>query len=430
MCRKLVQLTFIFCVGASINDPAPSSGLDPFVVLQPSDAEPWYGNDFGAGLAMNSDWLIIGSPGDYELEVDSGAAYVFRRVGATWVEHQKLFGVGGWNERFGWVVSLDDDWLVINSGEAGDITDCCGTGRLLIFQRNLNGTKSILADDHWDLFQIINQDLSLCCLGGAVIDDGVMVAGAGPEHNPDTDTGRAYVFEWDGTQWAGPQTIHASDPSAHSNFGASVSISGSRLAVGAPNAGAVYIFRRDRAGWIEEKKLTAAGQYFGASVRLSGSVLVVGAPSENAAYVFKREGDNWIQRCRLLPWERGPGQFPDFGNSMAVKDDLIVAAARDQPWAYSYRLVDGTCVPLEALYATQGVETTLRVVTDGRIVAVRNHLYAVGNFDLKDFSELQNCLGPDRLGGPSQCSSVDMNTDGVVDALDLPLFLLTFRGPS
>lgn len=410
-------------------------GLDPIVILQPSDAEKGYANDFGMGVAISRDWLVIGAPGDHELEVDAGAAYVFRRAGAAWIEHQKLYGLGEWNERFGAWAALDDDWLIIGSPRTS--THCCSTGRLFVFRRDLKGSKSDLTDDSWELFQVINQDLALCCMGASfAVEDGTLVVGAGgPEFNPDTESGKIYIFEWNGNTWAGPQTITPSDPMPQDGFGRSVTISGSSIAVGASYAGAVYIFRRTHDGWAEDVKLSLLGERFGSSVRMDGSILLVGAPGrdgqridEGAAYLFKEENGTWVQKHQLLAWDSG-GQYPGFGNSVAIRNNLVVVGVEDQPWAYAFKLEEENCTSLDSLQQSEGSSSFVRTVTDGRIVMVRDHLYAVGNFDLSDFARLQRCADAAQRPLEPECTALDLEEDGAVDAADVPLFLLTFRGP-
>ncbi len=86
--------------------------------------------------------------------------------------------------------------------------------------------------------------------------------------------------------------LTASDRAEGDNFGASLSVSGNTVAVGAPAAevngkidqGAVYVFTESGLGWAdmnETAKLTASdggeGDNFGASVSIDGNTIVVGA---------------------------------------------------------------------------------------------------------------------------------------------------------
>ncbi len=131
------------------------------------------------------------------------------------------------------------------------------------------------------------------------------------------DVGAVYVYQVN-TFGAVPQArLTASDASIGSNFGAAVSLSGNRIAIGAPgedrgglvDAGAVYIFRRVGTSWTEEAKLLPptqlAGQRFGAAVALAGSHLFVGAPDESArtgaAYRFNVDSGTWLYADKSTP---------------------------------------------------------------------------------------------------------------------------------
>lgn len=77
----------------AIRHPAPSSG----------------GEHFGWDVALSDKALVIGSPGD----LMSGAAHVYRRVGARWKPDQVLgSGNPGFNDQYGAVVELDGHRLL------------------------------------------------------------------------------------------------------------------------------------------------------------------------------------------------------------------------------------------------------------------------------------------------------------------------------
>ncbi|MFL6260353.1 MAG: hypothetical protein ACJ76Y_11625 [Thermoanaerobaculia bacterium] len=137
--------------------------------------------------------------------------------------------------------------------------------------------------------------------------------------------------------------IIPTDLQAGDQFGASVSISGDWLAVGAPmgdgrvrDSGVVYLFHREGETWPPAGKLEAAdaakGAQFGASVSLHGNVLVVGAPGDSArgssagaAYVFVKEGQAWTQKPKLLANDGRP--FDEFASSVSTDGNEIVIGA-------------------------------------------------------------------------------------------------------
>ena len=154
-------------------------------------------------------------------------------------------------------------------------------------------------------------------------------------------------------------------PVGDDRFGASVSVSGDTVVVGArgedssttgvnssPNedaitSGAAYVFTRSGTTWSQQAYLkannTGAGDRFGVSVAVSGDTLVVGAYSEasgttgvnstpndaagnsGAAYVFTRSGTTWSQQAYLQASNTGAGDR--FGISVAVSGDTVVVGA-------------------------------------------------------------------------------------------------------
>ncbi len=111
----------------------------------------------------------------------------------------------------------------------------------------------------------------------------------------DNSLGAAYLFTEPASGWANLTQVAkltASDAAVNDFFGGSVSISGNTVVVGACNAtiganggqGASYVFTEPASGWTnmtQTAKLTAsdgrANDEFGASVSISGNTLVVGA---------------------------------------------------------------------------------------------------------------------------------------------------------
>lgn len=111
-----------------------------------------------------------------------------------------------------------------------------------------------------------------------------------------TSAGAAYIFNRDGSgNWNWVQKIVASDRATDNEFGKTVGISGDYAIVGAmlndmdasggntlTNSGASYIFEKGESGnWLEKQKIVAsdrtADSYFGHSVSISGDYVIVGA---------------------------------------------------------------------------------------------------------------------------------------------------------
>ena len=152
------------------------------------------------------------------------------------------------------------------------------------------------------------------------------------------NSGAVYVFVREGASFSQVARLKANMPLASEAFGATVSLSGDRIAVGAPgrDAGAVYVFVRDGAAYRQEARLLStmpsSGGRFGESVALDGDTLVVGAIEENggatragAAYVFVRGATGWSSGVQLR--SSRPQSDSWFGARVTLRDGVIVVGA-------------------------------------------------------------------------------------------------------
>ncbi|MGQ9926873.1 MAG: FG-GAP repeat protein, partial [Chloroflexaceae bacterium] len=157
--------------------------------------------------------------------------------------------------------------------------------------------------------------------------------------------------------------LKAANADANDEFAYTVAIDGDTIVVGArfedsgnpanPNdnsaqdTGAVYVFTRSGATWIQQAYLKAAirdpGDDFGFAVAIDGDTIVVGAsgeesgtgnPNDNsrtdsgAAYVFVRNGNSWTQQAYLKP--DNPDVSDLAGRSVAISGDTIVIGAYNE----------------------------------------------------------------------------------------------------
>lgn len=143
--------------------------------------------------------------------------------------------------------------------------------------------------------------------------------------------------------------LTASDGAGNDQFGRAVSLDGNSVVVGAwfdddraTNAGAAYVFEFDGADWIEEAKLVASDPHadddFGASVTIDGDWIVVGATGNDdacdndpgcnsgSAYVFRREPSVWVQAALINASNAAPGDR--LGWSVSASDGRAVIGAR------------------------------------------------------------------------------------------------------
>ena len=119
------------------------------------------------------------------------------------------------------------------------------------------------------------------------IDGDYAIVGAYLDDDGSSNSGSAYIFKRNGTEWSQEDKIVASDAAANDNFGISVAISGDYAIVGVPYdddggsaSGSAYIFKRNGTEWSQEDKIVASddaqNDYFGISVAISGDYAIEG----------------------------------------------------------------------------------------------------------------------------------------------------------
>ncbi len=242
---------------------------------------------FGTSVSISGDNALVGAWGDDDKGSGTGSAYIFHFDGSNWVEQTKLIASdAAAGDWFGWSVSLSGDYALV--GAPGD------------------------EDRGWE-------------------------------------SGSAYIFHFDGSNWIEQTKLIASDGNVNDYFGGSVTFSGDYALVGAggddrdddPDLGSAYIFHYDGSNWVEQTKLIASDaapyDFFGLSVSLSGDYALVGVLQDNdninghdagSAYIFHFDGSNWIQRTKLTASDGAA--FDYFGRSVSLSGDYaLVGAQRD-----------------------------------------------------------------------------------------------------
>ncbi|MBD8526798.1 FG-GAP repeat protein [Pseudomarimonas arenosa] len=313
------------------------------------------GDWFGYAVAISSDTAIIGALfDDINGDVDRGAAYVFARVGDSWVFEDKLSALdGAAGDRFGHAVAVSGDTALVGA-YLDQIGANASQGSAYVFVRESNAweqqQKLVSADgaagDRFGIAVAMDGDTALV---GANRDDVVGV-----------DQGSAYVFTRSGSAWTQQAKLTAPDGATDDRFGISVALNGDTALAGAyahdvgatSNQGSAYVFTGAGSSWSAPIKLTsddgATDDFFGVSVALSGDDAVIGAlgTAQGAAYVFTRDAGVWTQQAKLVASD---GTSSDaFGIAVAIHSNRAVvgaylddAPALDQGSAYLFVRNDG-----------------------------------------------------------------------------------------
>jgi len=346
------------------------------------------GDRFGSSVALsaNGATLAVGAPledGGSNAVVDSGAVYVFIRVGSQWSAQAYLRAPNAEvSDRFGSSVALSGDGSTMAVGapfEDGASNATVDSGAVYVSTRS--GTSwgqpvpvraaVVGKADHFGSSVALTDDGATLAVGADEEDSKANGVNGDPNDNTALEAGAVYVFTSTATGWSQQSYIKASNTNPDDHFGTSVALSGngSTLAVGAigedsaakgiggdegdntaVSAGAVYMFTRNLATWSQQAYIKAsnagAGDLFGQSVALSanGSILAVGGPGEDSAartiggnqdenttadagavYMFMRNGTLWSQQAYTKASNTDPSD--NFGQSVALSADGSLLAA-------------------------------------------------------------------------------------------------------
>jgi hypothetical protein len=138
---------------------------------------------FGASLAFNGTWLVVGAPSAYETAVNSGALYAYQKQGTTWTLFQTI-APSDHGGRLGASLALSGSTLIAGA-DARSVPGVAVAGAAYIFRENA---------PFWAESQILTGTPSVAGVhfGSAVAFDGTTAFAGAPETDPD---GAAYVFE-------------------------------------------------------------------------------------------------------------------------------------------------------------------------------------------------------------------------------------------
>lgn len=284
---------------------------------------------FGISVAVSGDRVAVGAKDDGAAGVLTGATYVYRRSGSTWVEDGALRAPAPQpNDQFGFCVALDGTTCVCASP-----ADSNNLGAAYVFTRGSQGWSFVTrlaapAPSQTDSFGF-----------SAAIDGNAIVVGAPGEGG----VAAAHVYRRDTSGWHHEATLQANDSGPTDAFAQTVAIEGDTVVVGASlndgaaqDTGAAYVFRKGASGWTQVQKLTpaaggATGQ-FGDQVAISNGTIAIGVPGARVndrevggVAVFSPSGGTWAQSTTLYPPGGTDGDV--FYRTLAIDGEALVVGA-------------------------------------------------------------------------------------------------------
>ncbi len=236
---------------------------------------------FGSALHLSGELALVGAPGDSPA---AGAAYVFRRWGNAWQLDAKLVGgTARVGDRFGASVAIDASYALV--GAPGHDQGASDSGAVFVY-RNQNGiwVPSQVARAP---FPQAGASLGTSVALGA----GWFAAGAPDEDVIGVDSGAVHLFRLQSGNWSHSQRLVPAGVAPGDRLGFAVDFSGARLAMGAPgNGGWVYVHENTAPGtW---SPLTGRGHAsfddFGYALSFVGDGLLVGSPNSSGTGLPER----------------------------------------------------------------------------------------------------------------------------------------------
>lgn len=96
--------------------------------ITPADAQPF--DLFGISVALDGAALVVGAWGESTFGNLAGSAYVFRRVGDSWIQEAKLYASdAAGSDRFGVSVAIDGSVVVVGANGDSSFTVVRAAGR-------------------------------------------------------------------------------------------------------------------------------------------------------------------------------------------------------------------------------------------------------------------------------------------------------------
>jgi hypothetical protein len=330
---------------------------------------------FGYAVAVNGDTIVIGAyledsaafgvDGDQtsDATTNSGAAYVFRRIGSVWVQEAYLKGF--WNnaggDQFGNALDISGDTIVVGAPNNGSTSGIAYTfersGAAWSTGVHFTGSNTEVGDYFGIDVAIDGDTIAVGAYGEDSASEGV---GAQQGNDSASNAGAAYVLVRTGATWSQQEYLKAESVDSGDSFGLSVDCDGDYVIVGCwgddgfttpventlQNSGAAYAYERVGGVWSSIGYLKGvhspdpgggfiSGAYLGNSVAVDESgIFVVGGfqtsptigSGNGRAYVYRRTAGSWTTQDLVT----GTDPFDFLGISVAVDGDLVVVGAHGE----------------------------------------------------------------------------------------------------
>jgi hypothetical protein len=270
------------------------------------------GDTFGIAVALAADGqtLVVGAPlaeaGIRPSTFNDGSAYVFTRDAGLWTQRALLGGPhadANAGDQFGFQVTMAADGTTLAVGAPFDDAAAAESGAAYVFTTT-DGVQWIRdaylkapnadTEDTFGFAVALSADGTTLAIG-AQGEDGDATSTLADDNENIESAGAVYVYTHDGSGWsATPAYLKPSNAIELGEFGSELSLTagGDELAVSAPFdrsaptlGGAVFVFVRVGAAWLEQARFDGTAAEFGNSIALTpdGATLFIAAESSLSA---------------------------------------------------------------------------------------------------------------------------------------------------
>ena len=365
-----------------------AGGENPYAraaTLFPELSDPQDYAAFGASVAVDGDYIVVGAPGtEVGGVVGAGAVFVYSSTTRTLLATLKNphptapnpDNENSYSDGFGVSVAISGTRVAV--GAPGDHTGTAVEGTVYVYDvTSATPERPIIALDNPSSSPARRDFGTSVAISGTRV-----VVGARADGTAGAITGSAYVYDLASATPRRPVvTLNNPTPATYDDFGASVAISGTHVVVGAPRdesaaegAGTVYMYDVASAAPATpvatihnpsppepRADYSVPNDEFGRSVAISGARVVVGTPGDigkgnpegpfndenentGAAYVYDVASATPTTPVASFDYPAQPGSR--FGEAVAISGTRVAVSAprlaQDAGAAYAYDMAGAT----------------------------------------------------------------------------------------
>jgi WD40 repeat protein len=291
---------------------------------------------FGAAISLSNGKALIGAPTDATTGTGSGRAYIYDATSGTLLRTLENPTPGS-NDQFGGAVSLSGNLALV--GAQNDALGASSSGAAYLFDATSGTLLRTIANPTPAIVDNFGHSV-------AISGNRALISAIGDDTGA-SNAGAAYLFDTaTGTLL---RTFLNPTPGSGDNFGQDVALFGNFALIStinddtaALNAGAAYLFDTTTGTLLhtflnptpELNNTFGNNDNFGFSVALSATQLAIGAPNDNVngfhdgvVYLYDLSTSNLL-RTLVIPTPFPPASPEEFlGNDLALSADYVLAGA-------------------------------------------------------------------------------------------------------